>query len=472
MEKNCNKTKLLSVCIPTYDMDGFGHIFLKHSFDILTKQTFANFNVIITDNSENDSIKKACEDYKNKLDIKYYKNKNNIGMTRNVNRTIKKATGKLIKILFQDDFLYNEKSLENIIKNFDLKKDKWLITACEHSKDGINFYRPFYPKYNNKIYLGKNTISSPSVLTIKNERPLLFDENLIWLMDCDYYKRCYDKFGKPKIVNKISAVIRTGAHQTTNTTATKSLRKNEFKYITKKYKKSTKIQLKNITLVAVTGINAESAIEALELSMLGIDYFDVVLISHKKPKNINKKITFKQCEPDDLKSKDPKNTNDYSKFIAYKLHKYIDSDFVLIVHKNAYVIRPNKWIDEFLKYDYVGAPWPKNIHFTKDGTNIRVGNGGFSLRSKKLLKVLNNLNLPFTDNGTGFYHEDGIICVYYRKKLEKYGIKFAPVEIASKFSREIDCADSYPAPFGFHDNKKVIPKIFLIKKMISKYLKI
>ena len=44
-----------------------------------------------------------------------------------------------------------------------------MVTASEHSQDGVNFYRPFYPNYNDQIHLGKNTISSPSVLTIKND---------------------------------------------------------------------------------------------------------------------------------------------------------------------------------------------------------------------------------------------------------------------------------------------------------------
>ena len=213
------------------------------------------------------------------------------------------------------------------------------------------------------------------------------------------------------------------------------------------------LKLKNVTLVAVSGIDPRGAIDALEHSMEHIDYFDVVLISHSRPENLNPKITFKQCKPDELASKDPKNTDDYSKFMLYSLVDYIESDFVLIVHNNAYVIHPEKWTEEFLKYDYIGAPWPKNIHFTEDGINIRVGNGGFSLRSKRLLGILRENNLAFTDNGTGFFHEDGVICVYYRTQLEKLGITFAPVTLAARFSHELDCPESVKEPFGFHDYK-------------------
>lgn len=233
-----SKTPLVSVCIPVYDMHGIGHIFLKHSLDILRKQTFTDFNVVISDYSQTDLIKNLCDEYKNLLPLNYHKNLDPTGgMSANTNNAIKNATGQLIKIIFQDDFLYDEKSLEVIVQNFDLANDHWLVTACEHSKDGTTFFRPFYPQYNDKIHLGNNTISSPSVLTIKNEpRLLLFDTKLKWLMDCDYYKRCYDQFGSPKIVNVIAAVNRIGEHQISNTEATAALKKKEYYYILKKYK--------------------------------------------------------------------------------------------------------------------------------------------------------------------------------------------------------------------------------------------
>lgn len=233
--------KKISICIPTYEMNGLGIKFLKNNLDIFTKQKFQDFDVVVSDHSQNNEIEKLCLEYKNILDIHYYKNNENLGnSSANINNAIKKASGKIIKILFQDDFLYNENSLKDISENFDIEKDFWLITACEHTKDGISFIRPFYPTYNHNIHLGKNTISSPSVLSIKNNDPLLFDENLKWLMDCDYYKRCYNNFGKPKILNTISVVNRMGGHQISNTLANQDLRFYEYKYILKKYERGFK----------------------------------------------------------------------------------------------------------------------------------------------------------------------------------------------------------------------------------------
>ena len=227
---------MLSICIPTYEMNGKGDIFLEHSFNILEKQTYKDFNIIISDHSKSDLIKNICDKYINVLKIVYIRNAENIGnSSANINNAIKYADGKLIKVLFQDDFLYNENSLQITIDNFDLNQDKWLVSRCEHSYDGFSFNRDFKPVYNDNIHLGNNTISSPSVLTILNDLPLLFDENLIWLMDCDYYKRCYIKFGEPKILNSITAVNRVGSHQVSNTLATEEIKNNEYKYIINKY---------------------------------------------------------------------------------------------------------------------------------------------------------------------------------------------------------------------------------------------
>lgn len=199
----------ISVCIPVYEQKGLGINFLRRNLEMLSKQTFKDFEVIVSDNSTYfvaDKIEWMCKSYKF---VKYYKNPIK-GLVKNTNFAMSKASGNLIKVLFQDDFLFHENSLQDIWDNW---KGGWLVTACEHTRDGENMIRPFYPKYNANIYLGDNTISSPSVLTMENEGHLEFDEELEMLMDVDMYKRLYDKYGEPTIVNKINVVNTVGDHQ-------------------------------------------------------------------------------------------------------------------------------------------------------------------------------------------------------------------------------------------------------------------
>jgi hypothetical protein len=220
------------------------------------------------------------------------------------------------------------------------------------------------------------------------------------------------------------------------------------------------MNLPKVTLCAVACTKVDETIFALKQSMKEINYHEVILLTHQR------------LELSDLGIKVIKikklNYKEYNYFILYRLKDYIKSDYCLLVQNDGYVLRSDKWTAKFLKYDYIGAPWAKNVHFMADGKNVRVGNGGFSFRSRKLLSLPTKLKLRFTDKGTGYFHEDGFICVYYRKVLEKHGLKIAPVKIAAKFSCETICPESERYSFGFH-KKRNIPKLFFLRPILKKF---
>jgi len=227
MEKN------ISVCIPVYEMKGLGRDYLKHSLDILNEQVYRDFEVIVSDHSTyfaQQAMQNLCKKYPF---VKYFHNKEYVGSSSaNINNAISKATGKIIKVLFQDDFLFNDFALQNIANAF---TKGWLVTACEHYRDGM-YYRPFYPEYNKDILKGENTISSPSVLAFENKEPLEFDDNLNWMMDCDYYYRLHERYGDPTILNIITVANRTHENQQSNIISQED-KDREFDYIKEKYGK-------------------------------------------------------------------------------------------------------------------------------------------------------------------------------------------------------------------------------------------
>jgi hypothetical protein len=106
---------------------------------------------------------------------------------------------------------------------------------------------------------------------------------------------------------------------------------------------------------------------------------------------------------------------------------------VLVVQHDGFIVRPESWDRKFLQYDYIGAPWDNGI----------VGNGGFSLRSKRLLDVLAEMR----DLLTWPHPEDGALCCTYRDELESRGILFAPTDVARRFSVE---DEAYQNSFGLH----------------------
>lgn len=136
-----------------------------------------------------------------------------------------------------------------------------------------------------------------------------------------------------------------------------------------------------------------------------------------------------------------KSTIEYSEFCIKEMWKYVQTDYALVFQYDGFILNPSAWTNEFLKYDYIGGLW---YHMG----NIKVGNGGFSLRSKHLLNLIAK---NYEKIGEPFHPEDRWICKYARPFLEKEGIKFAPEEIASHFSKDGgDHGVVWDGEFGFH----------------------
>ena len=151
----------------------------------------------------------------------------------------------------------------------------------------------------------------------------------------------------------------------------------------------------------------------------------------------------------------------YNRYVIYDLYRHVETDFCLMIQDHAFIINPESWSDEFFEYDYIGAPWAlvEDSYIDPFGNHQRVGNGGFSLRSKKLLDVPKNAYIHFDVNHGNFYKhmnannfaEDGNICVHNRHIYEVLGCKFAPVEVAARFSQEKQTPETLGiTPFGFH----------------------
>ena len=219
LKKSLDKERpFFSIAIPAYGYNGKGHEFLEYSFFIMESQTFKDFEVVVSDHSTDDTIKDLCESWSDRLKITYIRNERGRGViSPNLNVAMENCRGEWIKILFQDDFLYDSDSL-NQTKNFinDNPSATWISTKFCHSSDGVNMYRELYPTWNKEMALGKNSMGCPSVISIRNRNILLFNEDLNWLMDCEYYRRMYDIHGEALVLDSTTVVNRTQEHRLTN----------------------------------------------------------------------------------------------------------------------------------------------------------------------------------------------------------------------------------------------------------------
>lgn len=212
-----------------------------------------------------------------------------------------------------------------------------------------------------------------------------------------------------------------------------------------------KINLPDVTAVAVDCTDRiRDTLSALKKSAEHINFGEIVLLSNRKPyltKELPDFYTYKHI-------KKIENINQYSEFMFKELYKYIDTDFALTIQDHAYVLHPDVWDNEWLTYDYLGGLWlyKKDAYIANTGEHVRNGNGGFSLRSKKLMELPSVMGWGMREE-QGFKNEDGQINCYWRKEMLGQGIRYAPTEASARFSYENLMSENYGIkPFGFHRN--------------------
>jgi hypothetical protein len=111
--------------------------------------------------------------------------------------------------------------------------------------------------------------------------------------------------------------------------------------------------------------------------------------------------------------------------MSQAFYRCIPTETLLIFQTDTMILEPTQ-LQEFLSYDYVGAPW-KTGH---------VGNGGFSLRKKsKMITVITTVN-PFHVNEDVYFSMQKIVP-----------LKKPAFEDAQRFSVE---TVFHPSPFGIH----------------------
>lgn len=196
-----------------------------------------------------------------------------------------------------------------------------------------------------------------------------------------------------------------------------------------------RLKLDKITLCCIDCAYHSLAADALRLTLSKCDFAEAIFLSDQ------------DCGVDGVRHvKIDRITSSaqYSNFVIHKLHEHIATDHILIIQYDGFVLNPSAWDAKFLQYDYIGAPMR-----VKDGSVV--GNGGFSLRSRKLLQAMrNDPEIRRYDAFLGPALEDIAICRVYRTALElRHGINFAPVEVADRFSAEHSSPTA--ANFGFHN---------------------
>ena len=209
-----------------------------------------------------------------------------------------------------------------------------------------------------------------------------------------------------------------------------------------------KIKLPDVTILSATSTEQDMAQLAMRISLQNIEFGAAKLLCTSLPKKKYPDIEYVSIPA--LNSVDS-----YNQLIFQDLYKYFKTSHCLIVQADSFVVNSDLWKDEFLKYDYIGGPWPNKIEINPNLVlyleKNPVGNGGFSLRSRKLVEATSKINFASLD--FPMKAEDVVICYYLYEEMIKNGIRFAPPKLAAQFSMENTdnlYGQDVNSVFGFH----------------------
>ena len=189
-----------------------------------------------------------------------------------------------------------------------------------------------------------------------------------------------------------------------------------------------RMALPQVTLCAVTSVNVTATIRALEACLEQVAFAECKLLTHAtlEPHPEIRVVPISRLG----------SSAAYSDFVLSQLVDHVKTSHCLIVQWDGHVLNACKWRAEFLDYDYIGASWPQ---FT-DGHDV--GNGGFSLRSRRLMEACRHREF------CPLHPEDLAIGRANRDWLEAKGLRFAPRELADIFAAER--AGDPAFSFGYH----------------------
>ncbi len=185
-------TPRVSICIPSYRQP----LSLRRALDSVTRQSFSNYEVIVSDDSEDDSVERVVEEVSLGKKLRYCRNLRRLGVPENWNQAIRMAEGEYIKILHHDDWFAGVGSLGEYVRLLDENPCADLgFSACSAYGEGPVYRFHHAPTHRQLAALARNPMSlyphnfigSPSDTIVRSSAGLLFDANLKWVVDIDYY---------------------------------------------------------------------------------------------------------------------------------------------------------------------------------------------------------------------------------------------------------------------------------------------
>lgn len=212
----------------------------------------------------------------------------------------------------------------------------------------------------------------------------------------------------------------------------------------------SKLNLATVTLIAATTRDHDETAAALRHTLSICDFAKTVIFTDQR----GPLADTPGAEVLPLgKWRNHEDSSVWGMFYSPRWDDHYEGTHVLSIHYDGFPVNPDAWDDQWLDYDFIGAPWG-------DG---EVGNSGFCLVSRRLLRALTTLGINPTyedchPHDVRLSRRSHFDKRTYRDELEALGMRWAPFEVARRFS--VDCPSTgdtphdpsivYDGQFGFH----------------------
>lgn len=209
----------VSICVPAYKRADF----LTRLLNSIAVQTYKDFEVIITDDSPDNTVKDLCLHYQQTLPLRYFRNPSPLGTPENWNEAIRQANGKWLKLIHDDDWLATEHSLQQFVDAinnnpgasffFCAYRNNWLQSDRKQDIHIQDFRYKQLLKQPATLF-SSNVVGPPSVIIHANDKQFFYDKTVKWVVDIDFYIR-YFNTTKPVYIPDILINVGMGDSQVT-----------------------------------------------------------------------------------------------------------------------------------------------------------------------------------------------------------------------------------------------------------------
>lgn len=210
----------ISICIPAYKRVQY----LSRLLDSILMQTFKDFEIVLSDDSDDDSVRDLCDKYMPELSIRYFRNKPSLGTPANWNFAISKANGEWIKLIHDDDWFASPDSLELFAASARSFNKKFIFSAYSnyfesekrYEKEGFPFGWKRRIIQSPVTLLAHNVVGPPSVTLVHQSVREAYDERMKWRVDMDFYMQLLAKEKDYYRINKVLVNVGVSDSQVTN----------------------------------------------------------------------------------------------------------------------------------------------------------------------------------------------------------------------------------------------------------------